>query len=484
MKGRNLLHFHRIESPECSYINGKCDLNVPFHTREQIAQKRSALDFNTPNDAFPQKQKVRAKTLPIINGSGGEVVPDNQAEDMDHMEDKIQSLQNRVQLLEETHNQTHRAFIQKLDQVQQMAFTPEQKAALMKEIQNQQMALNSIGFAINPQPSTAMFTSPSSQSQQQQIPPPATLPRPPSQPPRVGSSVPPPPTGPSIPLEMMKFEEARLNTYVRWASHPDIDISELARAGFYYTGSSDCVQCAFCENVLRNWEPGDIPTFEHRQHFPRCRLVMGLDVGNVPIAPDRRKAVEDNFNLAHASQAADNRRRLELQKHQNEQNRQQQVPPWLPQNNTSNERDTGMSAMGINMDIPKHPEYATIEARLTTFKEPNWVNSQPIQDLANAGFYYTKEGDNVRCFHCDGGLHYGKKEDNPFYEHARWFPRCMYIRQIKGAWFVDDIAQQSAAKTASTKCNTWTRTRTATTTTTSATTTAATFTFKHSNYFS
>ena len=84
-------------------------------------------------------------------------------------------------------------------------------------------------------------------------------------------------------LQRMKSEQARLETFVRWPNRAAISGEALAKAGFFYTLSADRVQCAFCENVLRNWEAGDDAFAEHRRHFPRCRFVLGLDVGNIPI---------------------------------------------------------------------------------------------------------------------------------------------------------------------------------------------------------
>jgi len=32
-------------------------------------------------------------------------------------------------------------------------------------------------------------------------------------------------------------------------------------------------------------------------------------------------------------------------------------------------------------------------------------------------------GDNVKCFFCDGGLRNWEPGDDPWEEHAKWFPR-------------------------------------------------------------
>lgn len=47
--------------------------------------------------------------------------------------------------------------------------------------------------------------------------------------------------------------------------------------------------------------------------------------------------------------------------------------------------------------------------------------------------------DKVRCFHCDGGLRNWDPEDEPWYEHAKWFPTCPYLLLVKGQEFVDEV---------------------------------------------
>ncbi len=67
-------------------------------------------------------------------------------------------------------------------------------------------------------------------------------------------------------LRRMKSEQARLETFARWPNRAAISGEALAKAGFFYTLSADRVQCAFCENVLRNWEAGDNAMEEHRRY--------------------------------------------------------------------------------------------------------------------------------------------------------------------------------------------------------------------------
>ncbi|KAM6157814.1 LOW QUALITY PROTEIN: baculoviral IAP repeat-containing protein 2-like [Rhynchocyon petersi] len=78
-------------------------------------------------------------------------------------------------------------------------------------------------------------------------------------------------------------------------------------------------------------------------------------------------------------------------------------------------------------------------ARLRTFL--HWPSSVPLkpQQLASAGFYYVGRNDDVKCFCCDGGLRCWESGDDPWVEHAKWFPRCEFLIRMKGQVFVDEI---------------------------------------------
>jgi len=55
----------------------------------------------------------------------------------------------------------------------------------------------------------------------------------------------------------------------------------------------------------------------------------------------------------------------------------------------------------------------------------NWPNHMraPYQDLAAAGFFYLGTFDRVQCFYCGGTLHNWHYRDEPWYEHAKWYPK-------------------------------------------------------------
>ena len=47
--------------------------------------------------------------------------------------------------------------------------------------------------------------------------------------------------------------------------------------------------------------------------------------------------------------------------------------------------------------------------------------------------------DYVRCFFCNGGLCNWEADDEPWTEHARWFPDCGFLKQVKGMTFIEKV---------------------------------------------
>ena len=62
--------------------------------------------------------------------------------------------------------------------------------------------------------------------------------------------------------------------------------------------------------------------------------------------------------------------------------------------------------------------------RLQTFDE-RWPSNRvraTAQQIAKAGFYFLGERDRVKCWYCNGGLQNWEPLDEPWREHAKWFP--------------------------------------------------------------
>ena len=47
----------------------------------------------------------------------------------------------------------------------------------------------------------------------------------------------------------------------------------------------------------------------------------------------------------------------------------------------------------------------------------------------------------MKCFFCDGGLCNWDVEDEPWTEHARWFPDCGFVKQVKGMSYIHKVRE-------------------------------------------
>lgn len=88
------------------------------------------------------------------------------------------------------------------------------------------------------------------------------------------------------------LEAVRLSTFRDWPLKAKARPQVLARNGFFYGGSGERVQCAFCNGCIGNWEAPDEPSAKHKSLFPDCPFVRGFDVGNISLgvrdnSPDR-----------------------------------------------------------------------------------------------------------------------------------------------------------------------------------------------------
>ncbi|XP_037953728.1 uncharacterized protein LOC119683913 [Teleopsis dalmanni] len=179
------------------------------------------------------------------------------------------------------------------------------------------------------------------------------------------------------------IEANRLATFTNWPN-PNISPESLAKAGFFYLNRSDEVKCAWCKGVIARWEKQDNAFQEHKRFFPNCPRV--------------------------------------------------QLGPLIEMTND------GIRDLGIQqISPPKMPKFSSLDTRLRTYT--NWPirDVQKPESLAQAGLYYQNVDDQVRCFHCNIGLRSWQKEDDPWFEHAKWYPQCQFVKLVKGVNYVQSV---------------------------------------------
>ena len=97
-------------------------------------------------------------------------------------------------------------------------------------------------------------------------------------------------------------------------------------------------------------------------------------------------------------------------------------------------------------NAPVRPRMRQIENRLQSFRLGNYrhnTQGPTIQAIAEAGFYSVNKEDKVTCWYCDGGLYRWNPGEQPWVEHAKWYPTCEFLLREKGEMFVQDIVSQN-----------------------------------------
>uniref|UniRef100_A0A8C6VLX9 RING-type E3 ubiquitin transferase n=1 Tax=Naja naja TaxID=35670 RepID=A0A8C6VLX9_NAJNA len=205
----------------------------------------------------------------------------------------------------------------------------------------------------------------------------------------------------------MQLEMKRLQTFQLWPVSVPVSPADLAAAGFYFVGPADTVQCFCCGGLLYNWVADEDPMVEHKKFFPSCLYVQDKMVGNcqqMPWSEEHHDCVDGQF---------------------------------LGMLQSLNVEESPVGGQ------PEYPYMETEGDRLVTFG--NWPSYSPVspQLLARAGFFYTGQQDYVRCFYCDGALRNWEQGDDPWREHARWFPRCAFLLQSRGRDFVNHTEESN-----------------------------------------
>ncbi|XP_047491533.1 death-associated inhibitor of apoptosis 1-like [Penaeus chinensis] len=208
-------------------------------------------------------------------------------------------------------------------------------------------------------------------------------------------------------LSSLQLESVRRRTFASWPS-ASVDPDALARDGFFYMGEKDHVRCVFCGCHIGAWTPNDHVRTDHARYSPECSFVAGSLTGNIPRTPrthdddaGRLYAFLDDY---HDSRLAHGRPRT--------RGRYQSDAVPLP-----------------SAEQPALSEFARKDTRRRTFSGWPKGAGAGADPLAEAGFIYTGVGDWVQCFQCSGGIHTWRHGDDPWADHAHFYPYCPFVRE-------------------------------------------------------
>ncbi|XP_068116915.1 baculoviral IAP repeat-containing protein 1-like [Hyperolius riggenbachi] len=188
---------------------------------------------------------------------------------------------------------------------------------------------------------------------------------------------------PKGPNYSMKNEVRRLRSLLCLQPSSTWCPKEIAAAGFFYTGLAGSVQCFCCGLVLCKTTLSYAPIERHGHFNPNCEFVKGGESGNISKYEVHPRPVKIGDMDCSES-------------FKDEQLRLQSFSCW--------------------------PFYALIKP----------------SDLAEAGFFFAGTQDTVQCFSCKGTLGVWEEDDDPWKEHAKWFPGCTFLRSKKSP---DEIEQ-------------------------------------------
>ena len=71
----------------------------------------------------------------------------------------------------------------------------------------------------------------------------------------------------------------------------------------------------------------------------------------------------------------------------------------------------------------------------------------PTHSPTHSSLFIAGISDHVTCYHCGFGLRNWEEEDQPWIEHARWYPACLYVRVIKGEGFIERVRRERPVPT-------------------------------------
>lgn len=198
-------------------------------------------------------------------------------------------------------------------------------------------------------------------------------------------------------------ENERYNSFKNFPNVNAIDTALMARTGLFYDAVKGEINCYFCKYILKNLKSNDEVVRLHYKYSRSCPLMTRRRTANVPINP-----VE--LDLA--------------------------LPPLVYDECGTGHKYTNASAIYRET---KYPQFAKIEERKNSYKDWPMQMKQTPDDLAEAGLFYTKEGDKVKCYDCGLGLKEWEEIDVPWIEHVKYSKNCHYVNFIKGRDFVEMV---------------------------------------------
>ena len=174
----------------------------------------------------------------------------------------------------------------------------------------------------------------------------------------------------------------RLHTFSSWQYSNLITSYQLASAGFFYTGHGSRVECFSCGLTHQDWKKGDLPLHVHRQRSPNCPFIGSL------LSKESPGSLESVMGA-------------------------QQQPP-----------------MPSDYPASRAPDYSSLTVRIRSFK--HLARNFPVsgERCAEAGLFFLRKPDVMKCFSCGAILRDWIDGDIPEEKHREVNPRCTFLLEL------------------------------------------------------
>lgn len=238
----------------------------------------------------------------------------------------------------------------------------------------------------------------------------------------------------------MNVEENRLKTFNNWTNIV-MPAERLARAGFYWPNECiEKVKCFKCGFELSEWKFGMTAMGAHRRINPNCEFILGTDTDNVSLP------MSLNLSSYSSLETTNNASSLLVNYSPSTSLQNSEQIKIDDKTKSLDEPFSYGDSLVETLDLSKFlfPVYASLRNRLKSYESINWPSETVFQtpnQLSEAGFFYIGEYDRVQCFCCGGIVHDWVEGDDPVVDHAKYFPNCPYIKQLKGSNFVEDVKE-------------------------------------------
>ena len=250
----------------------------------------------------------------------------------------------------------------------------------------------------------------------------------------------------------MNYQWLRLRSYHSMSFDVDFSAVRLAANGLFLSRDGRSLICFSC-GLVQTLEASMDPILKHTTHSPSCRHLLGTDNHNVPISPRLPLTnLTQNHESSDGTAGACTSYSSVLP--------YQESFDYQPDTHSDRRRmcslHCNISKANCTVDatqqgrvcpqIPRYLAYESIEIRKHSFQNVSGRMDHIYHDIATAGFFYTGYGDYIRCFFCGGGLRNWGQGDDPWMEHARWFPNCAFLLRHKGQGYVQSVRQSHEEK--------------------------------------